>query len=347
MDGSSTDSNKHPYFEWKNPSSSNDYSLVWGVTGGGFTINSASLELASQTGILNMRSAGNFSMSTATSFTGITKGYMNFNCPDQDFILNSANLSVGLEKINVSGSIIISNSSSSSVGLTATNNTTRGGVFDIQYITNGSDPSNKNLIVLSNTNYINPVLSTDALGVTRTTQLTQAFQEIGSPITSGSIGAYTSGGTAYYVNWTSVCPAEVGPTADRNPIYFNDVLLTPPGSTGAGTIGSAYNGVSFLGVYGANILSNPLAQTIGENRSFSLIVNSNSDGKPFYAVGIGTYSSVGNPYPNTAKSNEWKILPFPSSSVTFYVFRNENSGSTGSWKVFYEANKSSGFLYEI
>jgi hypothetical protein len=347
MDGSSTDSNKHPYFEWKNPSSSNDYSLVWGVTGGGFTINSSSLDLTSQTGILNVRSAGNVSISTATSFTGITKGYMNFNCPDQDFSLNSSNLYIGTEAINVSGSLIITNNTSSGVGLTATNNTARGGVIDIQYVTNGSNASNKNLIVLRNTNYINPILSTDALGVTRTTQLTQAFQEIGSPISSGSTGAYTYGGTAYYVNWLSVCPAEVGPTGDRNLIYFNDVILTPPGTTGAGTLGSPYNGVSFLGVYGASISANPLSQTIGENRSFSLVVNSNSDSKPFYAVGIGTYSSVGNPYPNIAKSNEWKILPFPSSSITFHVFRNENAGTTGSWKVFYEANKSSGFLYEI
>ncbi len=49
QDGTGAEASKHPYFAWEFDATPNDYSLVWGMTGGGFFLSASDLAMISQT----------------------------------------------------------------------------------------------------------------------------------------------------------------------------------------------------------------------------------------------------------------------------------------------------------
>jgi hypothetical protein len=343
QDGSAMDAYKHPYFAWGDLVNPNDYSLIWGMTGGGFTLSASKLFLGSQTSDVSMGATGAISLNSSSSFFLTTGGDLEISTGG-DLTLNSDSLSLGATAFSLSGSLKISSSSTSVAGLTADANSDSNGnlrvVYDSPSILGVSD-SSVNLFRAENQNSPIPALIVSGNGDFQPANLSQAYSQ-DAAVLSGSLGPY---GTSY-IDWSSVSSSLIGSPGDNTLSPFNSIIITPGTTGGSGTIGSPLNGVSFLGAYGAAISGNPLAKIISEGRSFSLTVLAPTTNYFFQAVGIGTYSTPGDPFPNPAVSSEWEILPFPSQSVTFHVLRESDIGLTGSWKVFYEANKSSGILYE-
>lgn len=343
QDGGVTDAFKHPYFAWEQDLTPNDYSLIWGMTGGGFIIGSSNLFLASQTSDVTMGASGNISIASDSSLFLTSRGNLEI-ASGSNFTLDSGSVSLGVTGFSMSGGLKVLTNSATIPGVTSGVVVEEMGNARVTLNlpnTLGVDNSQIFLMRVNHRNFANPVFSVKANGDFKASSLSQAYQKE-SPVLSGATGAY---GTDY-INWASISPAPVGTTGDRTLARFNTIIVTPGLTAGNGTIGNPYNGVSFLGVYGSSIATNPLANLIAERRSFSLTAVAPDTSTFFQAVGIGTFSSPSNPFPNPAVASEWDILPYPSSSITFHVMREDDTGLTGSWKVFYEANKSSGILYE-
>ena len=343
QDGGVIDAYKHPYFAWEDNLTPNNYSLVWGMTGGGFILGASSLFLASQTSDVHLGASGDISITSDSSLFLTSRGNLEIET-SSDFTLDSGSLSLGLTGFSLSGGLKITTDSAITPGVTAGVISEEMGNVRVRLQspnTAGTSDSEIFLTRVDHSNFANPLLSVRGNGDFKSVSLSQAYQK-GLTVLSGSLGTYGP----HYVDWASVSPSPVGSPGDSTLAHFNAIVVTPGLTAGAGTIGSPFNGVSFLGAYGALIGDNPLARVIGEGRSFSLTVATPDPTYFFQAVGIGTYSTPSDPFPNPAVASEWDILPFQSSSVTFHVMREENVGITGSWKVFYEANKSSGVLYE-
>jgi hypothetical protein len=347
QDGTSVDAIKHPYFAWEFDSSPDDYSLIWGMTGGGFTFSASDVSMTSQTSDFEISATGPISMESGSSFFLMSRGNLEIDT-SSDFILNSSTSSIGATGITLSGSLTINNNSSTVPGLTSGSDSDVGGNLRINYKTPnqlGVNDSEINLVNVRHSSFPDSILEIDGDGESIFKNLSQAYSQ-NINVSSGSLGPYTSGITGYYIDWSSVSPSHVGSISDRSVSSFNTVILPSTGLTGGGTAGNPYNGVSLLGPYGAGIDSNPLAELIQEGRSFSLTVTGASSQQQYRAVGIGTFSNPTVPFPNPSITTEWKILPVPSTYVTFHVLRLDDVGGTGNWRVFYEANLSSGILYE-
>jgi len=343
QDGGVSDAYKHPYFAWENDLSPNNYSLIWGMTGGGFSLESSDLFLASQTSDVFIESTGDISVASNSSFFLESRGNLEI-ASGSNFTLDSESVSLGVTGFSLSGGLKVAVNSSTVPGVTSGNIVEEMGNVRVSLDlpnTLGLENSSIFLARIDHRSFTQPLLTIKGNGDLKSASLSQAYQEE-PPVLSGALGTY---GTDY-INWASVSPEPVGSPGDRSLAHFNSIIVTPGLTAGNGTIGSPLNGISFLGAYGASIVNNPLARLISEGRSFSLTVLTPDNPYFFQAVGIGTYSTPGDPFPNPAVASEWSILPYPSSSVTFHVMREEDTGLTGSWKVFYEANKSSGILYE-
>jgi len=343
QDGGVIDAYKHPYFAWENDLIPNNYSLVWGMTGGGFILGSSSLFLASQTSDIQLGASGDISISSDSSLFLTSRGNLEIES-ESSFILDSSSLSLGVTGFSLSGGLKITSDSATIPGVTSGVISEEMGNVRVNLQSpnpSGVPDSQIFLTRVNHRDFSNPLFSVRGNGDFKSISFSQAYQEE-APVLSGPLGTY---GT-FYVDWASVSPALIGSPGDNTLAHFNAIVVTPGLTAGTGTIGSPYNGVSLLGAYGASIGDNPLARVIAEGRSFSLTVATPDPTYFFQAVGIGTYSTPSDPFPNPAVVSEWDILPFQSSSVTFHVMREENIGITGSWKVFYEANKSSGVLYE-
>jgi len=347
QDGTGAEASKHPYFAWEFDATPNDYSLVWGMTGGGFFLSASDLAMISQTSDFEIGVTGAIIFDNSSSLFQFSKENIEVST-GSDFYLSSTSTSLGATGLSLSGSLKINSDSATVPGVTSDSYITDGGNVRITYTTPSSlnlQDSQISLVNVVHDSITNPLFLSTADGETRFANLSESYNQ-DLTVLSGATGAYTRGGTGYYINWASVSPAPVGPTADRSLAYFNTVIVSPSGLTGGGTAGNPFNGVSFLGTYGSGMNNNPLAKMIEENRSFSLTVTGTTQDHSFKAVGIGTYSNPASPFPNPSVGSEWQILPFASPTVTFHVMRLPNNGATGSWRVFFEANKFSGLLYE-